>query len=499
MTILLILLMSAMIIMFIAKARNPSVYWMSIILLGWFLSMSGLVLFIAKYGGFYYRVNIVLFFNDMIRNMLLHSPISIDGVSRMITIGRSLFIFGFIGLSLSLFYNNQMKHRFLVLTLHAILPLINIVFYDPVIYKPMLSLLTPRSTYIISFITRGWLVISALYATSLIVYYYSHVTIPWLKKQIKHILYGVFALVLFYFYLGFMGPMQVTDVRTYYVLYSDFSNFNPPLTLFEWYLGIGITGILSAISLFSIWRYTDIEKKMGEETLMLERKLKTADMGIKVFTHGIKNQLLIIQVLLNQAKQNPSVDEHGTGTGKEPLDKANIVVSETLERLDQLYRSIKTTHLQLRSVSVRELMDNVLGRFDSGSRPLEVRIRFEDEGITVLADQAHLSEAIYNILTNAAEAIPEEKRGFIQITSYPEGNFNIISVTDNGCGMEKDQLQAIFDPFVTSKNTTRNWGVGLSYAKQIVHGHDGRIHVESKPDFGSTFQIVLPIYQKHTA
>ncbi|MCJ8013107.1 ATP-binding protein [Paenibacillus sp. KQZ6P-2] len=498
MTILLILLMSAMIIMFIAKARNPSVYWMSIILLGWFLSMSGLVLFIAKYGGFYYRVNIVLFFNDAIRDMLLHSPISIDGVSRMITIGRSLFIFGFIGLSLSLFYNNQMKHRVLALALHAILPLLNIIFYDPVIYKPMLSLLSPRSTYIISYITRGWLVISALYATSLIVYYYSHVTIPWLKKQIKHILYGVFALVLFYFYLGFMGPMQVTDVRTYYVLYSDFSNFNPPLTLFEWYLGIGITGILSGISLFSIWRYTDIEKKMGEETLLLERKLKTADMGIKVFTHGIKNQLLIIQVLLNQARQNPSSDDHGVS--QEPLVKANVVVHETLERLDQLYRSIKTTHLQLRSVSICELMDGVLSRFNTGSRALEVHTRFEEaESITVLADQAHLSEAIYNILTNAAEAIPEEQRGTIQITSYPEGNFNIISITDNGCGMEKEQLRAIFDPFVTSKNTTRNWGVGLSYAKQIVHGHDGRIHVESKPGFGSTFQIVLPIYRKHTA
>lgn len=496
MTILLILLMSAMIIMFIAKARNPSVYWMLIILLGWFLSMSGLVLFIAKYGGFYYRVNIVLFFNDTIRNMLLHSPISIDGVSRMITIGRSLFIFGFIGLSLSLFYNNQMKHRILVLALHAVLPLINIVFYDPVIYKPMLSLLSPKSTYVISFITRGWLVVSALYATSLILYYYSHITIPWLKKQIKHILYGVFALVLFYFYLGFMGPMQVTDVRTYYVLYSDFSNFNPPLTLFEWYLGIGITGVLSGISLFSIWRYTDIEKKMGEETLLLERKLKTADMGIKVFTHGIKNQLLIIQVLLNQAKQNAPSPQ---GSGKEPLDRAETVVHETLERLDQLYRSIKTTHLLLRSVPVHELMDDVLGRFDPGSRPLEVHIRFENEGITVLADKAHLSEAIYNILTNAAEAIPQEKHGTIEIHSYPEGNFNIISVTDNGCGMEKEQVKAIFDPFVTSKNTTRNWGVGLSYAKQIVHGHDGRIHVESKPGFGSTFQIVLPIYRKQTA
>ena len=102
MTILLILLMIAAITLFIAKARNPSAYWMGLVLVGWFLSMSGLILFIAKFGGFYYRVNSVLFFNDTIRNMLLIAPIKIEGISRMLTVGRSLFIFSFIRMSIYL-------------------------------------------------------------------------------------------------------------------------------------------------------------------------------------------------------------------------------------------------------------------------------------------------------------------------------------------------------------------------------------------------------------
>jgi signal transduction histidine kinase len=78
-----------------------------------------------------------------------------------------------------------------------------------------------------------------------------------------------------------------------------------------------------------------------------------------------------------------------------------------------------------------------------------------------------------------------------------EDNWLIIKIEDNGTGIAQDQIDMIFDPFYTNKNTTKNWGVGLSYAKQIVKGHYGDIHVESKPGTGSSFQLLLPIYLKN--
>ncbi|GIP35525.1 PAS domain-containing sensor histidine kinase [Paenibacillus sp. J2TS4] len=496
MTILLFLLMLAAITLFITKARNPSAYWMGFVLVGWFLSMAGLILFIAKYGGFYYKVNIVLFFHDSVRNFLLHLPISIEGISRMITVGRSVFIFSLIGLSVSLLYYRPFIKLWKIYALNAIFPLANIVFYDPIIYKWALGAMDREVTYFAGWLTRGWLVVSALISLYLMVKKYRKVTIPWVKKQSKYILLGVFSLVLFYFYLGFLGPLQVFDVRTYYVLYSDFSNFNPPLTLFGWYSSIGLTGILSLVSILSIWRYTEVEKTMGKSDLQLERKLNTANMGARVFTHAIKNQLLMIQLLVQQAKRQAAAEsKSGTLEAENTLAKAEGIVSHTLDRLDQLYNSFKTSHLQLRPVSVQALMQMTLERLSLVPEHLWLECELPDRKTMVLVDANHMSEALYNVIINAVEAVKEQKDGWVKISAYVEEKWVLFQIIDNGPGIPEELQETIFDPFYTNKNTTKNWGVGLSYAKHVAMGHYGRIHVDSKPGEGSAFQIIIPLYE----
>jgi signal transduction histidine kinase len=497
MTILLLLLMIASISLFITRARNPSAYWMASILLGWFLSMSGLTLFLAKYGGFYYRVNIVLFWSDTIRNLLLHSPISIEGVSRMITIGRSIFIYGLIGMSVTLYDGRPFRKTWKIYAAHAVLPLANIIFYDPVVYKWALGELSREQTYVISWITRGWLVVSASLALWFMLWKYRRMSIPWVKKQLQLILLGVFALVLFYFYLGFMGPLQVSDVRTYYVLYSDFSNFNPPLTLPEWYLGIIVTGVLSAVSIVSIYKYTEVEKKLGQSDLQLQRKLNTANMGARVFTHALKNQLLTLQLLMKQtAGQLAARKLDDDEAIRSNVDKAARVIDEMLQRLDQLYKSFKTAYLQLKPTDVNDIVRRTLAKHAAVPGHITLSADLFPGTVTVLADAAHLSEALHNVVTNAIEAIDFEKKGFIRITTYPEDRWAVIRVEDNGRGIAADQLEFVFDPFYTNKNTTKNWGVGLSYAKQVINGHFGYIHVESKPGTGTVFQISLPVYAR---
>lgn len=496
MIILLLIFMTAAILLFIARAKNPSAYWMASVLLGWFLSMAGLVLFIAKYGGFYYKVNLVLFFNDTIRNWLLLSPFSIEAISRMITIGRSVFIFSLIGLSISLFYYRAIKETWKFYTLNAILPLLNVWFYDPVVYKRLLGVLDHNLTYSIGWLTRLWLIVSTVIALFLMIRRYRRITIPWFKKQNRYILLGIFSLVLFYFYLGFMGPLQVSDVRTYYILFSDFSNFNPPLSLFEWYVSIAVTGILSIVGIISIWNYTEVEKKVGKADLQLERKLKIANMGARVFTHAIKNQLLVIQLLLNQTRELVYTPEGASENKKvgQNLDKVTDVVNQTIKRLDQLYNSFKSSHLHLKPIDINRLVRKTIERI--GIIPDYIKIYEEllNDEVMVLADQTHLSEAIYNIIINAVEAIGKEKQGIIRIVSYIEEHWFVVKIVDNGSGIPEDQLESIFDPFYTNKNTNRNWGVGLSYSKHVVNSHFGHIHVESNLNVGSSFSILLPVY-----
>lgn len=499
MTLLLLFLMGSALILFITKARSPSAYWMASVLIGWFLSMSGLVLFLAKFGGFYYRVNTVLFFNDAIRNFLLQSPLQIGDISRMITIGRSVFIFGLLGLAFTLYFSRPFGKLWKWYALNSLLPLLNIVFYDPVVYKWILSTVERQYTFAIGWVTRGWLVLSALLAFILILWRYKKITIPWIKKQLSFILLGLLGLNGFYFYLGFMGPLQVTDIRTYYVLYSDFSNFNPPLSLFEWYFSILFTGGVSLVSLAAIWRYTRVEKNMGKLDLRLERKIKTADMGTKIFTHALKNQLLTLQVLNKKMEKTLHSAESGPADASRSqlrlqLEQSEAIIHHTLDRLDQLYKSFKTNHLQLRPVSVRELMDSLVVRIRGIPESIRIDCEAPAGDLKILADAGHLSDALHNVIVNAVEAIDSRSEGRVRIKAYSEEKWLVILISDNGKGIEPEKLGEIFDPFYTSKNTNRNWGLGLSYTKQIITGHFGHIDVSSAPGTGTTFQIFLPIY-----
>lgn len=494
MIILLIILIIAAIVLFVVKAKSPSAYWMALVLVGWFLSMAGFILFFSKYGGFYYHVNLILFLDDRIRQFLLTSPISIDWISRLITAGRSIFIFSLTGLSLRLFYNRPFNELWPKYMLNSILPLANLWFYDPAVYRSMLGLIEREQTFIISLITRTWVVASTLIAVIAMIWRYRRLSIPWVKNRLKHILLGIFSLIAFYFYLVFMGPLQVTDVRTYYFLYWDFSNFNPPLTMVDWYIGIGFTGFTSILSIVSIWKYTEVQNQLGKPDLHLARKLKTANMGVRVFTHGIKNQLLMTQLLVNQTTdlvhgQTAAADQRVIRN----LEQVSEIVGQTLSRLDQLYQSFKTSSLELATISNEEMIQTTLDKIKVKPDHINL-IKQIDDHCLLLADVFHLSEALSNILINAFEAIPPLKTGIISVRSYTEDKWCVIRITDNGVGIDKEHLQQIFDPFFTSKNTTRNWGVGLSYTKQIIHGHFGHILVESEPEQGSQFDIFLPVY-----
>lgn len=493
MIILLIILITSAIVLFVVKAKSSSAHWMALVLIGWFFSMVGFILFFSKYGGFYYHINLILFLDDRIRQLLLTSPISIDWISRLITVGRSLFIFSLTGLSMQLFYNRPLSETWPKHMLNSILPLINIWFYDPVVYRSLISSLEANDTFLISLFTRTWVICSSLVAVSIMVWRYRRISIPWVKNCLKHILLGIFSLITFYFYLVFMGPLQVTDVRTYYFLYWDFSNFNPPLTAFDWYIGIGLTGFTSILSIISIWKYTEIQDQLGKPDLHLARKLKTANMGVRVFTHGVKNQLLMTQLLVNQTKELMDTAPPPNIQVTHNLTQISDIVGQTLERLDQLYKSFKMSSLELSPVSNQELLRQTLEKIKT--TPKNITIDYQTEShCLVLADAFHLSEALYNVLINAIEAIGLEKEGVISICSATEDKWCIIRIKDNGSGIAKENLSAIFDPFYTSKNTTKNWGVGLSYTKQIIHGHFGYVLVDSKPGLGSQFRIFLPIY-----
>lgn len=105
-------------------------------------------------------------------------------------------------------------------------------------------------------------------------------------------------------------------------------------------------------------------------------------------------------------------------------------------------------------------------------------------------DISEIEEVFNNLITNAIQAIPS--KGKIKITTEKTGTEIIITITDSGRGIPKENLSKIFQPFFSSKEYGKGTGLGLSLSKQIIRGHGGDINVKSTVGKGSTFIINLP-------
>ena len=130
----------------------------------------------------------------------------------------------------------------------------------------------------------------------------------------------------------------------------------------------------------------------------------------------------------------------------------------------------------------------------------------------VEADRSQLTQLLVNLAANGSEAIGDSKEGrmeiFTDLRHYdrPElartvlgddldaGDYIVLEVRDNGCGMDAETQGKIFDPFFTTKFPGR--GLGLSVVMGIVRGHGGALKVESEPGHGTTVQVLFPVAER---
>jgi two-component system NtrC family sensor kinase len=104
-----------------------------------------------------------------------------------------------------------------------------------------------------------------------------------------------------------------------------------------------------------------------------------------------------------------------------------------------------------------------------------------------------IEQVLVNLIVNAGQAIPEEKRGLITVRTWKQNSDIVVQIEDNGRGMNEKTMKQIFDPFFTTKRDKGGTGLGLAIAFRIVEEHGGNISVSSKPGKGTTFTVKIPV------
>ncbi|HTU34696.1 MAG TPA: PAS domain S-box protein [Candidatus Acidoferrum sp.] len=146
--------------------------------------------------------------------------------------------------------------------------------------------------------------------------------------------------------------------------------------------------------------------------------------------------------------------------------------------------------LQLSDV-LRQILD--ARRDDLTARNIEVRFRAPDTLPPVEGDLKLLSQAFFNVLTNAEQAIAAVRdRGTIDVSLARVGDKIAVTFADDGPGISSDDVNKIFDPFFTTKRPGGGSGLGLTIAMVVVREHRGTIDVQSQPGAGAAFRILLP-------
>ena len=212
--------------------------------------------------------------------------------------------------------------------------------------------------------------------------------------------------------------------------------------------------------------------------------------------HDLNNLLTPVQTLLQllrESKMNQETIDELLPMGLRNLETVRTYVNEALF----FSRSSKLQgKLGLLDETAREAMALVQTHADAKA----ITFTFQGEGpVSIEMDSVLIKRLLCNLLSNAVDASPAGSQIEMQLAPLPKTELNRdwyrLKVVDHGEGISPENLQRVFTPYFTTKNTgdgKRGFGLGLAIARKIVHLHGGNLSIASKEKKGTTVQVDLP-------
>ena len=218
--------------------------------------------------------------------------------------------------------------------------------------------------------------------------------------------------------------------------------------------------------------------------------------------HDVNNILTAIQGHASLLAHKGSTD----ASIQQPVEVIRQAVHRGQELTAQLLGTARRENERRSSLNVHDTIEEVLALL-SGDRTNGIQItrEFEARDSWIKGNARQLHQVLLNLIVNACDAMPEGGTVTIATVSHLQGDltghqafplqghpFLEIRVTDSGCGIPDELRQAVFEPFFSTKPSTKGSGMGLAIVKQIVEAHGGRITMSSEVNHGTSFHLYFP-------
>ena len=244
------------------------------------------------------------------------------------------------------------------------------------------------------------------------------------------------------------------------------------------------------------------EKRLQELQLIQTEKLSSIGILAAGVAHEINNPLSSVagyaEALLRRFSEGQELAEDPR-LGDFPK-YLNVIVRESYRCkgvIDSLLSFSRKSDGSVCNVHIHEVLSDVLElvRFKSRYEKVDIKTELQDTLPDVIGDPSGLRQVCMNLLLNAHQAI--NATGTVTITTSMSGDSMVLfEISDTGCGIAKDAIDQIWNPFYTTKDVGKGLGLGLAVTYNIIKRLGGDISVESQVGKGSKFSVRMPACQK---
>jgi len=239
------------------------------------------------------------------------------------------------------------------------------------------------------------------------------------------------------------------------------------------------------------------EKRLQNQLIQAQRLVAVGEVFTSV-QHSMKNMLNACKggaymVKAGLANDNRKMLVEGWGMVEEGISRMTDMSTDML-------KYVKEWKPRPDRVDLSRILSDIhrLIKQTAQDKGITFRVILSPEIPPVVCDARMIHSAVMDIVSNALDAClwkayTEEETPEVVLSAYPgKGEEVVIEVRDNGCGMTEEVKANIFSPFFSTKSKAGT-GLGLSITSRMISVHGGEIEVESEPDRGAIFRIVLPI------
>jgi two-component system phosphate regulon sensor histidine kinase PhoR len=258
--------------------------------------------------------------------------------------------------------------------------------------------------------------------------------------------------------------------------------------------------LLSSVLLLIIivWAFT-----FTIQTIFKQKKLSEVKNDfISNMTHELKTPISTISLACEALN-----DKDISGNDQVKLNYVNMISQEN-KRLGSLVERVlksatwnsedlklKKEELDFHQI-INEVVDNIFIQVSNKNGHIYKELNATNH--LIFADKVHVTNLIYNLLDNANKYSPENPEIYIKTENIREGI--MLTVSDNGIGIKKENLNKIFDKFYRvptgNVHNVKGFGLGLNYVKALIEKHNGEVYVTSELDKGTSFKVYLPFKDK---